>query len=180
MEKRLFSVALVISAMMVAGCSGGKSAPNIASLTTPASSAGNSGSGAGSQAAFEACLREHGVQATAQPGGVVELPVGGDKALQACQSLAPQSQPRQSQQSNDDFKKAQLKTAACMRAHGIPYPDPSFSADGGGVSIALPDGVDQSSPKYQAAWKVCQPAGLGDGGGMVSATASDAPNPASS
>jgi hypothetical protein len=55
----------------------------------------------------------------------------------------------------------ELKSAACMRAHGYPaYPDPKVQ--NGADWQQLPAGIDTSSPRFQAAAKAC---GAGGGGG---------------
>ena len=48
-----------------------------------------------------------------------------------------------------------LAFARCMREHGVNMPDPDFSK-GGGVAIKIgEDGMDPSSPTFQAAQKAC-------------------------
>ena len=55
-----------------------------------------------------------------------------------------------------------LKSASCMRAHGIlNFPDPSFS--GGSVDFTTTTPIDTTSTQYEAALTICQkliPAGL--------------------
>jgi hypothetical protein len=52
-----------------------------------------------------------------------------------------------------------LAFAQCMRDHGIDYPDPVFSEDGG-VTLIGPDegaaGFDPNDPAFQAAQEACQ------------------------
>jgi hypothetical protein len=45
-----------------------------------------------------------------------------------------------------------LNFARCMRAHGVPFPDPGLS--GTHITINLAN-VDTSSPRYLAAGRVC-------------------------
>lgn len=53
-----------------------------------------------------------------------------------------------------DEKEQMLKHAQCMRENGVPnYPDPEFH-EGGGVAIALPEGVDRT--KLKAAEAKCK------------------------
>lgn len=56
---------------------------------------------------------------------------------------------------------AALRFAACMRAHGLNFPDPTFS--GGNRQIKLGPGLNLDSPAVQAASKAC-------GGGPASVT----------
>jgi hypothetical protein len=45
-----------------------------------------------------------------------------------------------------------------MRKHGVPeFPDPRFNPDGsGGISIDRNSRIDEDSPQFRAAEKVCQ------------------------
>jgi len=52
-----------------------------------------------------------------------------------------------------------LAYAKCMRSQGIPnYPDPSVqdNAHNKGVGFSMPSGIDQHSPQFQSAAKLCQ------------------------
>jgi hypothetical protein len=58
---------------------------------------------------------------------------------------------------------ALLKYSECMRSHGITnFPDPQENSQSIGFSLP-PGGIDQSSPRFKAASKTCQP--LLPGGG---------------
>jgi hypothetical protein len=48
---------------------------------------------------------------------------------------------------------AALQFAACMRAHGLNFPDPTFS--GGNQQIHLGPGLNLDSPAVKAAAKAC-------------------------
>ena len=49
-----------------------------------------------------------------------------------------------------------LEYAACMRSHGVPgFPDPTVHNGAVGFNITAADGIDPSSPQYQAAIQAC-------------------------
>jgi hypothetical protein len=49
-----------------------------------------------------------------------------------------------------------IKYAACMRSHGVPgFPDPTVKNGAVGFDITAADGIDPSSPQYQAALQAC-------------------------
>lgn len=63
-----------------------------------------------------------------------------------------------------------LAYAKCMRSHDIPdFPDPTVqdNAQSKGVGFSMPSGVDQHSPQFQSAAKLCQKQ---TGFGHISAT----------
>jgi hypothetical protein len=62
-------------------------------------------------------------------------------------------------------KRGMLKSAACMRTHGVPnFPDPTFPP-GAGVSLAGAGQINRNSPAFQAAAKACVRVGMGIPGG---------------
>jgi hypothetical protein len=75
-------------------------------------------------------------------------------AENSCQHLLPNggSGPNQAQQQYE--RTLSLKFAVCMRSHGVPLPDPEGSRD------RIPDpasvGIDQGSPRFQAANQACR------------------------
>ena len=72
-------------------------------------------------------------------------------ADQTCRHLLPGGVPTPAQ--NQQALAQELKFAQCMRSHGVPnYPDPNPS-DPGVVRLI---GVDQNSPQFLSAQKVCQ------------------------
>jgi hypothetical protein len=119
--------------------------------------------------AYAACMQSHGapefpdpelgprgslIHPLAPPHGMLSSP-GYDKALRACEQLAPVSG-RLTGRVKALVGQA-LSVAACMRARGITgYPDPAL-IDGG---IHVPDlwaiGVDTHTPQFQAAGKACK------------------------
>jgi hypothetical protein len=109
---------------------------------------------------FAKCMREHGVdmpdpQVSADGGGVAVTKGAGmtpsaqtDAALEACKDLRPKAPTASPGEQQASFGKA-LKTAKCMREHGVDMRDPL--PDG----TAQMAGVDPESPAFQAALKAC-------------------------
>jgi hypothetical protein len=65
--------------------------------------------------------------------------------------------PEMSDADKEEFKKAALANARCMREHGVDFPDPQFGADGGAqVKIGRGTAVDPDSPKFKAAQQACE------------------------
>jgi hypothetical protein len=58
----------------------------------------------------------------------------------------------------EEFKKAALANARCMREHGIEnFPDPTFDENGGAqIKIGRGNGLNPKDPKFQSAMKACQ------------------------
>jgi hypothetical protein len=78
-----------------------------------------------------------------------------------------------------DNEEAALEFAQCMRDNGVPdFPDPNFTAGGGGIVIGGPDGegpgFDPQSEVVQAAFEACgeflERAAFGPGGGNFDPT----------
>jgi hypothetical protein len=119
-------------------------------------------------------MRSHGIRDFPDPNanGKIQLSAGPGSDLvpdnpqfraaqQACQSLMPA--PSAAQQHKD--LAAGLKFARCMRAHGIPLPDPNgqTSASQSGPSTSsgsgggnAPPAFDPNSPQFKAAQQACQ------------------------
>lgn len=125
--------------------------------------------------AFAQCMREHGVDLPdpGSGGGPVKLnvdPTTMDAAQNACKSLLKGQdfkQPSAAEQAK--MRDALLKFSACMRAHGINMPDPTFSGNGATIRAADPSdpGMDPNSAEFQAAQKACEKNLPGNGKGMV-------------
>jgi hypothetical protein len=151
---------------------------------------------------FAQCMREHGVD-MADPtvnadGGVmiaIGAPAAGDggatadspdpkefeAANKACEHFMKDAQGQFDPPSEEDQKKMQEQALAfskCMREHGIDMPDPTISADGGGLSVSIgePDStgpaidgpsIDVNSKEFQDASEACGGPG---GGGFAVAT----------
>ncbi len=115
---------------------------------------------------FAKCMREHGIDMPdpqiSDDGGVM-VQIGGapgvglgdagegpdpkemEAANKACQHFMEDAAAGFDPPSEEDQKKMQeqaLAFAKCMRDHGIDMPDPQFSTDGGGFSIAVGVGPD--------------------------------------
>jgi hypothetical protein len=127
---------------------------------------------------FAACVRGHGVvnfYFTAQtrdpstPPSDSQIAIGGysavadpsspqfEHALRACRHLLPLPPPPSAAQLRHMLNQG-VRFAACMRSHGFSgYPDPTVQ-DGFLSRPALPTGIDQNSPQFQAAAKACNSA----------------------
>jgi hypothetical protein len=112
--------------------------------------------------AFAQCMRDHGVDLP-DPGsgpGKVEIkadPATMDAAQSACKSfLKGQDMHAPSAAEQARMRDAMLKFSACMRAHGIDLPDPTFSNNGATVRGDGNPSVDPSSAEFQAAQKACE------------------------
>jgi hypothetical protein len=164
--------------VLASGC-GGTPDPGVAHVastkngTDAKTSAGASGKG--DPAAYSACMRKNGVANFPDPdsSGRIKLTFGRSasgattgvdtnspqfaKAQKACQRLLPNGGKPSAQAQQKEVQQA-LKLAQCMRSHGVPkYPDPQVSSDGGMQQTINPnEGVNPSSPQFQAAQKACQ------------------------
>lgn len=185
---RLFAVAvaLVVAAVVVAGCGG--------------SSGSTSSTGSSSNAARETaflnyaqCMRQHGVAVsdpTVGANGIVRLPRPTDfsngqtptaaqlaqmqQARSACQSTLKGITFGFNPSSNPAFQAALLKYAQCMRTNGFNMPDPTFNSNPGtsttpGSFRGPFGGINRSDPTFQKANAACrsilQSAGFGFRGG---------------
>jgi len=149
--------ALAACAMLVTACSN----------SPPGPTAANVGSAA---LAYSTCMRAHGITDFPDPdsSGQIDLKDaalrGGldsdlsgtnphfQAAATACQSLLPTES---AAQLHLDAAQA-LAWAHCMRSHGITdFPDPD-SFGGFHVAAIRADGIDVTSPQFEAAAAVCQ------------------------
>jgi hypothetical protein len=142
--------------MFAAACGGGQPAG------PPAASAQQSGA-----IAFARCMRSHGVRSWPDPesSGVFDkseltlqrLRVSGSRlqaAQNACRRLLPGGGGGPSPAQVRQMKAQALAFSRCVRNHGVPsFPDPG--SDG-----RIPDpaavGIDQGSPKFEAANQSCR------------------------
>ncbi len=180
--------------LALTGC-GSSSSPGIAhvgssaSTTTGGSGGGTPESGESIAAAqqklvkFAQCMRSHGEPEFPEPSeGHIQLHRqnghGPDPespqwkaAEKACSKYAPANVAPSPAQQKARQEQA-LKLSACMRSHGVPnFPDPKFSS--GGVEMSM-NGINPSSPQFQAAARACQgnsPLGKGLVGGPPGAKA---------
>lgn len=121
--------------------------------------------------AFTECMRENGVDMPdPDPGGGIVMQRSDSlnledvqRAREACNHLAPEGL-RGGQMDPETLDQLREFTQ-CMRDNGIDMPDPD--PDGGAFRVGGEDGVDPSSPEFEAAMEACEDvlAGL-DRGGM--------------
>jgi hypothetical protein len=177
-------MAVIGTALLVAGCSGGSSGQGVASLettttttettaTTPAAVQGDGKSSPTDTAiAFVGCMRTHGepnmpepnISTTARRTHVsINAGSGIDPnsplfaaTYKACKHLLPDNGvPSNGNTITPADQKDYLKAAACMRGHGISdFPDPTFQ--NGEVSFRSRTPIDTNTPQYQRAAKACQ------------------------
>jgi hypothetical protein len=115
------------------------------------------------------CMRSHGVPNFPDPSGGGGINIAGTginpaapsfKAAQAsCTKLLPGGGPGAQQM---------VETSQCMRRHGISgFPDPTTTPpsspagyssieDDGGIVLAIPDTINESSPAFKQAAAACQ------------------------
>jgi hypothetical protein len=156
----------------------------------------NAAKGYSQALAFSKCMREHGVSNFPDPsssgGSGVQLsitPSSGvnprSPAFQAAQSSCQHLMPgigKVSAHASAQAKAQLLKTAECMRAHGISgFPDPQtgsppsnpsgYSAVMGtpGGYIALPQSINPRSPAFLQAAAACKFGPRGGGGRVTKA-----------
>jgi len=110
------------------------------------------------------CMRENGVDMPDPEfngGRVTQRMKGGnpDKmraAEKACEKYRSQIKaPEMSASEKEEFKKAALANARCMREHGIDFPDPVFDKDGG-ARVKIDKRLNPEGAKFQAAQKACE------------------------
>jgi hypothetical protein len=110
------------------------------------------------------CMREHGVDMpdpTFNGGKVTQRMKGGNEdtmraAEKACEKYRSAIKaPEMSSEDKEEFKKAALANARCMREHGIDFPDPQFD-ENGGARIKIGKGLNPEGAKFQAAQKACE------------------------
>jgi hypothetical protein len=159
--------ALVSLALVAAGCGGGSPGGQVARLGSTATQTGSSAnvSAASAQAngALACCMRSNGVSEYPDPGssGTVkpslqQLGVSSSRfqaAQGACRHLLPNGGGPPNQAEQQLVSALSLRFSRCVRAHGVPgFPDPG--SDG-----RIPDpatvGIDQGSPKFEAANQAC-------------------------
>lgn len=130
--------------------------------------------------AMSRCVRAHGVTRFPDPTGHgINLDGTGidprspafQAAQKSCFKLLPGGGPQGHPASAAEIRQAR-QTAQCMRTHGVSgFPDPIVSQEpptalnpanyssimaGGGLIIAIPKSINESSPVFQHAAKVCK------------------------
>ena len=73
--------------------------------------------------------------------------------MTACRKYMPNGGKPPSAAQQQEMRDAALKFARCMREHGVDVPDPQTS--GGRLSLKI-QGINPSSPAFQAAQKACK------------------------
>ena len=155
-------------ALLAAACGGSPSAhvAQVGSTTTQNSSSSNPPAAAGQSGAvaFARCMRSHGVPNYPDPTGsglvkesLQQLGVGSSRfqsASRDCGHLLPNGGSAPSPARVQQVRARALQFSKCVRSHGVPnFPDPA--ADG-----RIPDpaavGINQGSPKFEAANHVCR------------------------
>jgi hypothetical protein len=191
------TAAIAALAALAAGCGGSSPGSTVANLgsTSANTSTGTAAPGArGTPAAFfsqalefSQCMRSHGVPDFPDPqqhGHGISLTIhnqpGSDldpkapqfqAAQRSCRAYAPA--PPSGGAPNPHLQQQALAFSQCMRSHGVPnFPDPKVS--GNAVQLGGPgkQGIDPSSPRFQAAQKACQSKLPGAAGGIGNAVSS--------
>ena len=156
-------------ALPAAGC-GGSDGNHVAQLgsTTQNSTSSSSLSPASSPerdaVAFSGCMRSHGISKFPDPSSSGAIPKATlqqlgvssgrfQAAQRACQHLLPNGGAGPDAAQLQRARAQALSYAECVRSHGVPnFPDPG--SDG-----RIPDpatvGIDQRSPKFEAANQAC-------------------------
>ena len=179
----LVGAAAVLCAALVAGACGGESeSPEVASLGGGSTQTEATTTGASSDdpqeivLEYTKCMRKEGIDlpdpdfSNGPRGGFrVQLGPGGvdpdDPKFQAARekcgpilaSLRQQFDPER----QEEFQKAALEFAKCMREQGIDFPDPDFSGGqpggrGGPGGAFGGAGVDRNDPKFREAQEACE------------------------
>jgi hypothetical protein len=121
------------------------------------------------QLKFAGCMREQGIDMPDPDGGGQGVfKVGGgsgispeefERASKACEKYREDIRPQLSEEEQQEFKEKALAHSRCMREHGIDFPDPTFSAEGGAeVRIRAGSGssrINPEDPKFKAAQEAC-------------------------
>jgi hypothetical protein len=110
------------------------------------------------------CMRANGVDMPDPQfngGRVTQRMKGGNPdamraAEKACEKYRKQIKaPEMSAGQKEEFKKAALANARCMRDHGIDFPDPEFDPNGG-ARVKIGKRLNPEGAKFQAAQKACE------------------------
>ena len=153
---------VALSTLVVAGgltACGGSSSPH-----SPAASQGT-----GQQRAvaaltqFAACARAHGIPVP-DPNPQGQIPGAeqlkqkyvntpqGQATLKACGSYLRTANAQQTAPNTQQSRQQTLLFARCMRAHGIPVPDPGPD---GRINPGAAASINKSSPQFQQAQQAC-------------------------
>jgi hypothetical protein len=112
---------------------------------------------------FAGCARAHGVPVP-DPNSQGDIPGAqqlqqqyqntpqGQATLSACGSYLRQAERQLTPPNTQQSRQAFLQAARCMRAHGIPIPDPGPD---GQISPAAAASINKASPQFQQAEQAC-------------------------
>jgi hypothetical protein len=146
-------------ALLAAACGGGSPAAGASSMYQKS-------------LAFARCMRAHHALGFPDPDSqgiftVSQMDMNSPQvqsAFAACHSLLPPGAVPIPAGQQQQLVNQGLKSAACMRSHGYPdFPDPEVQQ--GQASVTLPSGIDQDSPQFQSAERLCGLAGQSSAGG---------------
>jgi hypothetical protein len=159
-------IAIAGLALPAAGC-GGSGGSQVAQLGSTTAGSSNSSSNAALESdavAFSSCMRSHGVSKFPDPAtggtipkvGLQQLGVSSARfqaAQRACRHLLPNGGAGPDAAQLQQARAQALSYAQCVRSRGVPnFPDP-------GSHGRIPDpatvGIDQGSPKFEAANQAC-------------------------
>jgi len=165
MTTRVLLAALAATASLVAACGGegGGASP------TATTAANREAANKKAMLAFARCMRANGVDMPDPQfqGGRVTMRAGGPgmdpakmrTAEKACAKYRDAVKPPElSAEQKEEFKKAALANARCMREHGIAsFPDPTFDENGGAqIKLSRSSGLDPDDPKFKQAMEACR------------------------
>jgi hypothetical protein len=163
----LAAALLAIAALGIAAC--GEDTETPAASGAPSSDEDKTRE---AQVKFAECMRKQGIDMPDPKagGGPSTFKVGGDSGIdpeefedasKECEEYRKDIRPNLSEEEQAEFKERALEHARCMREHGIDFPDPTFSAEGGAeVRIRGRGDINPEDPEFQAAEKEC-------GGGLM-------------
>ena len=115
--------------------------------------------------AFSRCMRSHGLPGWPDPNstGVTpkeslqQLGVSSSRLLSAqtsCRSLLPKGGRAPDQAEQQQVRADSLRFSECVRAHGVAnFPDPAHT---GRIPDPATVGIDQGSPRFEAANQACR------------------------
>jgi hypothetical protein len=152
-------------ALSVLAATGGLTACGGSSSTqTPGTSQGTEQQqGVAALTQFAACARTHGIpvpdpNAQGEISGSQQLKrqyqntPQGQATLKACGSYLKRAATQLTRANTQQARQATLLAVRCMRAHGIPIPDPGPTGQINPVAAAS---INQASPQFQQAEQAC-------------------------
>ena len=112
---------------------------------------------------FAACARAHGIpvpdpNSQGDISGSKQLrqqyqnTPQGQATLKACGGYLRQAATQLTPANTQQFRQSVLQSARCMRAHGIPVPDPGPD---GQINPGAVASINQASPQFQQAQRAC-------------------------